>query len=198
MLPREILFGNGRYGIVWEILGPGMDGTGSPGIPVLYRTVGEISHSVVTLVNTSLTFAETAVTWNLTNTVFGLLIGVMDYNQGIMNQNEYEFLDGTTVPSFNQWDPSFVTGNGTQWCTKIDVETGLWIQIRCNDTVLTLYDYAYPVCEMPPDITYTYNSFGWFFCLSQHKPKVEKICAVKHRVKLGIRCPVLFQFWLIE
>ena len=34
---REILFGNGRYGKVREIFRTGMDGTGSPGIPVPYR-----------------------------------------------------------------------------------------------------------------------------------------------------------------
>ena len=47
---REILFGNGRYGKVREIFRTGMDGTGSPGIPVPYRTVREISRTVATLV----------------------------------------------------------------------------------------------------------------------------------------------------
>ena len=48
---REILFGNGRYGKVREIFRTGMDGTGSPGIPVPYRTVREISRTVATLEN---------------------------------------------------------------------------------------------------------------------------------------------------
>ena len=47
---REILFGNGRYGKVREIFRTGMDGTGSPGIPVPYRTVREISRTVATLI----------------------------------------------------------------------------------------------------------------------------------------------------
>jgi hypothetical protein len=49
VLPREILFENGRYGIVREIFRTGMDGTGSPGIPVPFRTVREISRTVATL-----------------------------------------------------------------------------------------------------------------------------------------------------
>ena len=48
---REILFRNGRYGKVREIFRTGMDGTGSPGIPVPYRTVREISRTVATLTN---------------------------------------------------------------------------------------------------------------------------------------------------
>ena len=45
-------YGNGRYGKVREIFRTGMDGTGSPGIPVPYRTVREISRTVATLLNT--------------------------------------------------------------------------------------------------------------------------------------------------
>jgi hypothetical protein len=40
---------NGRYGKVREIFRTGMDETGSPGIPLPYRTVREISRTVATL-----------------------------------------------------------------------------------------------------------------------------------------------------
>ena len=41
-----LFYGNGRYGKVREMFRTGMDGTGSPGIPVPYRTVREISRTV--------------------------------------------------------------------------------------------------------------------------------------------------------
>ena len=49
---QKILFCNGRCGKVLEIFRTGMDGTGSPGIPVPYRTVREISRTVATLNST--------------------------------------------------------------------------------------------------------------------------------------------------
>ncbi len=107
-------------------------------------------------------FIELAESQNLTQShIADLIIGVMDYNQGTTNEADYEFLDGSTVPNFNQWDPSFVTGNSTKWCTKVNMTTGNWIQMVCNGTSDT--DGGYPVCEQVPNVTYTWESFGGFF-----------------------------------
>ena len=53
VLPREILFGNGRYGIVQEIFRTRMDGTEMYGKFGNSRTVREISRTVATLLMTS-------------------------------------------------------------------------------------------------------------------------------------------------
>uniref|UniRef100_A0A914X194 C-type lectin domain-containing protein n=1 Tax=Plectus sambesii TaxID=2011161 RepID=A0A914X194_9BILA len=89
------------------------------------------------------------------NSVQYVIIGVSDLNKADMNQADYKLLDGTSLTLSNPWTAGFETGTGSsKWCTKMDVSTGQWLQMLCEDSS----DRAVAVCETT-GTTYTSDTY---------------------------------------
>lgn len=101
-----------------------------------------------------------------------LTIGVIDFDRADMKKIDYEFLDGSSPTLTDPWSPSFITGAGSKWCTKIDVAAGKWVQMLCEDTSGT--DLGIAVCEMVVGASYTPDMYGKSNVLA--RSEISRIC----------------------